>query len=291
MDKELLELIAKEKELRSKIQAAASKEELDKLQVEVDEIEKRKELIVYRQKIASRLNDDPKFGDSVPKPIAAPKQPENRSEDVTASIEYRTAFKDYVLSGGKKAIPAELRDGTITHQVTGTSDIGAVIPTTIIKNIIDKMEAVGVILPLVTRTNLKGGVAYPRSAVKPVATWVAEGATSPKQKKGVTSLTFGYYKLRCAVAMTLETSEVSLDVFELTLVNNIAEAMTKALEQAIISGDGTGKPTGIIRETPAATVTVGSALTYDKAVECEAALPWLTKTVRFTLWLRRPLWA
>ena len=42
MDKELLELLGKEKELRSKINAATTKEELDKLQVEVDEIEKRK---------------------------------------------------------------------------------------------------------------------------------------------------------------------------------------------------------------------------------------------------------
>ena len=50
--------------------------------------------------------------------------------------------------------------------------IGAVIPTTILNKIIEKMEAVGMILPLVTRTAYKGGVSIPTSTAKPVASWV-----------------------------------------------------------------------------------------------------------------------
>ncbi|MBD8005824.1 phage major capsid protein [Bacillus norwichensis] len=186
----------------------------------------------------------------------------------TDSIEYRKAFMDYVLKGEK--IPAELR----ADQVTYTKDVGSVIPETVLNKIIEKIEAVGMILPLVTRTAIKGGVTLPTSSVKPVATWVAEGKGSDKQKKSTGSITFAYHKLRCAVAVSLEVDTMALPVFEATLINNVVEAMTKAIEQAIISGSGTGQPKGILTETP----EDGQALdvdeiTYQTLLDAEAALP------------------
>lgn len=50
--------------------------------------------------------------------------------------------------------------------------------------------------------------------------------------------------------------------------------MTKALEQAIISGDGTGKPKGILAETPATGQAIDSAEpSYADLIAAEAALP------------------
>ena len=130
------------------------------------------------------------------------------------------------------------------------------------------------ILTLVTRTAYKGGVAIPNSSVKPTATWVTEGATSDKQKKTTGSVTFTYYKLRCAVAVSLEVDTMALSAFESTLINNVVEAMTKALEQAIISGDGIGKPKGILAETPADGQSIDSiAPSYADLIAAEAALP------------------
>ena len=178
----------------------------------------------------------------------------------------------YVVSGGKEEIPAIYR----AAGTTSTTDVGVVIPTTVMNRIIEKMEAVGMILPLVTRTNLKGGVSYPTATVKPVATWVAEGAGSTKQKKTITFVTFTYHKLRCAVAISLEVDQMALSAFEATIVENIAEAMAKALEAAIISGSGEGQPKGILKEEPAAgqkLVLSGFAFTYADAIAAEAALP------------------
>ena len=64
-------------------------------------------------------------------------------------------------------------------------------------------------------------------------------------------ITFAYHKLRCAVAVSLEVDTMAISAFETLLINNIVEAMTKALEQAIIDGNGTGKPKGILAEIPA----------------------------------------
>ena len=193
-------------------------------------------------------------------------------DDITNTKEYRKAFMNYVTQG--KAMPEEFKNANAN---TKTTDVGEMIPETVLQRIIEKMESVGMILPLVTRTAIKGGVTVPTSSVKPVASWVAEGATSDKQKKTTGSITFAYHKLRCAVSVSLEVDEMALAVFETTLVNNVAEAMIKAIEQAIISGTGTGQPKGILAETVVTGQNVDIAasadVTYDTLLDAEAALP------------------
>ena len=104
-----------------------------------------------------------------------------------------------------------------------------------------------------------------------------EGAGSDKQKKNIAKdgmITFAYHKLRCAVAVSLEVDTMAISAFETLLINNIVEAMTKALEQAIIDGNGTGKPKGILAETPADGQTIESAApSYSDLIKAEGALP------------------
>jgi len=195
-------------------------------------------------------------------------------DNLYASLEYRNAFMRNVLAG--EPIPANLLN---TDANTKTTDVGHVIPAPVMEKIVEKMEAAGMILPLVTRTSYKGGLAIPTSSVKPTATWVAEGSGSTKQNKPTGSVTFNYYKLRCAVSVSLEVDTVTLAIFETTLINNVVEAMTKALEQAIISGTGGNdyQPTGILAETPAdgqkIEITKAGRVTFDKLLAAEAALP------------------
>ena len=192
--------------------------------------------------------------------------------DMFNTVEYRKAFMNNVLRG--TPIPEKFVNADAN---TKTTDVGSVIPTTVLEKIVEKLEATGMILPLVTRTSYKGGLAIPTSSVKPVATWVAEGQGSDKQKKTTGQIVFSYYKLRCAVSVSFETSVVTLGVFETTLINNIAEAMTKALEQAIISGTGEGQPTGILTEIAPEgqniEIAADADVDYETLINAEAALP------------------
>ena len=185
---------------------------------------------------------------------------------------YRMAFMNFVLKG--EAIPAEFRN---EDQYTTTSDVTAVIPNTILDRIVEKMEKTGTILNKVTRTFYKGGVSVPTSAAKPVATWTTERGTADKQKKGVTSITFAYHKLKCVVAVSLTVENVTLEVFERTLANNIAEAMVKALESAIVSGTGNGQPKGVLKETAPegqnVDIAAGKDVTYKDLAKAEGLLP------------------
>ena len=82
-----------------------------------------------------------------------------------------------------------------------------------------------------------------------MATWVAEGGASEKQKKTTGQIDIKGYKLRCAISMTLEATVMSLQIFETVFVRNVSEAMVKAIEEAVMNGDGSGKPKGVLKET------------------------------------------
>lgn len=264
MDKRLKEIFARKMEIRKALEGN-EKVDLGALEKELKDLEAEEQELRRRQEVAKAINNnqlpEPEIR-KITKPGAVPEV-----EDPRATMEYRQAFMKYVRTG---IVSAELRDNTLT------TDIGAAIPTPTLNRIVEKLSDYGHILPLVTQTNYLPGVAVPKSSVKPVATWVAEGAGSPLQKKTVGSIVFGHFKLRCAVSVSLEAEYMSISAFEAALVGNIVEAMAVAVEEAIIKGTGSGQPTGILHvpsgETVGETNTV-TALSYDTLLDAEAKLP------------------
>lgn len=193
---------------------------------------------------------------------------EQRKTVDTEEMEYRKAFQQFVTRG--TPIPAELR----ADENTLTTDIASAIPTVLVNRIVEQLESTGMILPLVTRTSFAAGINIPTSSVKPVATWVLEGASSDRQKKTTGTITFSKFKLRCEISMSMESSTMAISAFEAAFVRQVVEAMVKAQEQAIISGNGTTQPKGILTETPA----TGQSLDvvspeYKTLVDAEAVLP------------------
>ncbi len=178
--------------------------------------------------------------------VVIPSQRSNQTVlSPTDTPEYRQAFRDYVMGNDRRVLdlPESRADATTT-----TSDIGALIPTTVLNQVIELMKDYGEIYNLITITNYAGGVDIPVASAKPTASWIAEGSTAEKQKKAVTKISFGYFKLQIKVATTLLAATVSLSLFESTVAANIAEAMVYAIEEAILTGDGNGKPKGITED-------------------------------------------
>ncbi len=134
---------------------------------------------------------------------------EPRAVDRYDTMEYRRAFMDYVTRGVKSE-HLEFRDNETTG-TTGLGDIGAVIPTTILNRIVEKMEEVGRIWSRVTKTSVQGGLEIPVSTVKPTAVWLAAGQVADKQKKTVNAtISFSYHKLQVRVAVELVAATVAL---------------------------------------------------------------------------------
>ena len=182
--------------------------------------------------------------------------------DANDTPEYRKAFMEYVCRG--TVIPAEVR------VTTTTSDASAVIPTTIMNEIIQKMDAYGNIWNKVRKINVQGGVEIPILSVKPTAQWITETQASPDKKISVnTKITFSYYGLECKVAQTILVNVVSLSMFENLFSTLVVEAMVRALEEAIVNGSGSGQPTGITVDSrvPAANVITMTEAQFTKWAE------------------------
>ncbi len=174
--------------------------DLDALEKELRELDDEQAKLEKRAAVAAGIQEG-----SIPSAkVEAPKD-ETRTAKYD-SEEYRTAFMEYVCRG--KELPLEFR----ADATTATTDIGALVPPVTLNKIVEKIEAYGMILPLVNRTAYKTGMYIPVASIKPTASWSAEGAGSDKQKLPLdAAITFGHFKLRCAVSITLETSEMDGD--------------------------------------------------------------------------------
>jgi HK97 family phage major capsid protein len=269
---EMTELKAKSDASQDLAEVRAIGETLAALKVEIEEAEAQ----------LAKLEDEPADDQAGNEPdeatrSAIPAEAELRNATVVASfggnvemrntennMEYRNAFMEFVLRG--TPIPMELRENANTT----TGDVASVIPTQLVGQIIEKFDNVGMILPLINRTSYAAGVEIPTSSVKPVATWVAEGKGSDRQKKTTGTISFTYFKLRCEISMSMEVGTMALAAFEAKFVENVAKAMTYAIENAVINGTGTGQPKGILAEKG---VAITGQATYAKLCEVEGAIP------------------
>jgi len=179
--------------------------------------------------------------------------------------EYREAFMNFVCRG--VPIPAKLREAR-ADAVTTTSDASAVIPTTILRELIKEASVYGNLFDEVRKLNIQGGVQVPILTLKPTATWItADTGTKESDAQKIqanSSVTFSYYGLECKIAQTLLASVVTLQMFEDQFVPLAAEAMAKALDIAIMNGSGSGEPLGITNDTriPAGNVITLSAADF-----------------------------
>ncbi|MCD3234320.1 phage major capsid protein [Clostridium botulinum D/C] len=164
-------------------------------------------------------------------------------EDKYGTLEYRKAFMKFCTTG---EITPELRNDTVTT----TGDVSAIIPSTILNEVIKKITSYGQIFNRVRKLNVKGGLTIPILSLKPTATWIGENKESSKQKVTAnTNVSFSYYGLECKISTSLLCDTVMLNGFENTITDLIVEAMTKALDLAILNGSGTGQPLGIIKDS------------------------------------------
>lgn len=178
-------------------------------------------------------------------------EPQKReSEDPYGTMEYRTAFKNYVQRG--TPIPANLiqrAGGDLGPSVT--EDIGLIIPSTIMNEFIkDVQKAYGQIYAKVRKLNIKGGVKFPISDLKANFKWITETTVSPRQKAGDIKeyIEFSYNIGEIRVSQTLLSNIVSLNLFESEITRIMVEAYVEAMDKGIFWGTGNGQMLGIFND-------------------------------------------
>ncbi|WP_336774199.1 phage major capsid protein [Paenibacillus sp. MMO-58] len=250
----LEQILARMTEIRSLL-AGDGQVDIAALQTEVDQLNAEKAQIEARNALMAGL---PAGAAPIPNPAAAgaPAAVSDRFN----TMEYRNAFMQYAKTG---VMAPEFQGHEYrANAQTTVADATAVVPTTILDEILKKLYTTGHIFSRVRKLNVKGGVQIPILSLKPAASWITEAATSDRQKVTAnTSITFTYFGLECKVATSLLAETVTLQSFEATIIDLIAEAMSKAMDLAIIKGTGSGQPLGITVDTRVAAgqkITVAS---------------------------------
>lgn len=270
MKKFLEKLIAKkEKEaeaIRSKIKASESAQEVrelgETLQAVLDELKEAKEKLA---ELDDDKNDDQGDDDATQAgngdgngqrsafdPAQARSigtfgmnQPaEHRTGNALDSVEYRQAFMKYVQTGEWSYQKRE--DETLI-----TSDVGKIIPNTIMNEFIKDLKVYGNLYNRVRKLNVKGGVEFPIEELVPTVSWITETTVSDTQAVPniKTSVSFGYHIVEARLAQSLLSQVVSLPYLETEMARLLAEAFVKEFDRIIVSGSGSGQPLGILNDT------------------------------------------
>lgn len=251
----LQQILARLTEIRSAL-SGEGQVDIAALQQEVNDLNAEKVTIEARNALMGSL---PTSAIQIPNPENTPEQ--RAVVDRFNTVEYRNAFMNFTKTGSmaQEFTGQEYR----ANAQTAVADAAAVVPTTILDEVIKKMYTVGQIFSRVRKLNIRGGVSVPILTLKPSATWITEAATSDRQKVTLnTNITFSYFGLECKVATSLLAETVTLASFESLLVSLVAEAMAKAIDLAIIKGTGSGQPLGITIDTR---VAAGQKLTILQA--------------------------
>lgn len=187
---------------------------------------------------------------------------EERSEEMTSSMEYREAFKAYVQRG----IPMPERFVKRNGDAASTSDTGAAIPMTVVNEVINTVrKRYGNLYSKVRKMNVPGGVKIPVGSLEASFKWVSEGTVSPRQKPGALgSIVFGYNVAEIRIAQTFLSQLLTLSAFEAELTKVIAVAYLKAMDTGIMLGSGDGAMTGILNDARVTnTITLTSSQISD----------------------------
>lgn len=216
-------------------------EQLEELNEEIAEV--REELDTIENKTEER-NAVPE--DATPvntKVLGSFQKKEERSEDITESMEYRSAFKAYLQNG--TPIPAEFRSAI------SADDTSAAIPVTVMNEVINTVrKRYGNLYSKVRKMSVPGGVEIPIGSLEASFKWIADDTVSPRQKLNkLAKVSFGYHTAEIRIAQTFLSQILTVSAFEAELTRVIAVAYLKAMDQAIVNGSGNGAPLGILNDT------------------------------------------
>lgn len=220
-------------------EATAKMQEVKDLDAKHEEEAKaRADFEALNAKVVAKQSGFTATGETVP----SGKQSE--AKDIFATEEYERVFMDHVQKN--TPIPEKFQNAAAK---SGVSDVSALIPTTLVKEIIREMKSYGNIYAKVRKLNIQGGVEVPILSLKPTASWVGEGASDDQKVQANTKVTFSYHGLECKIAMTLLASVVTLEEFKNEFIRLAVEAMAEAIDKAIINGTGSSQPLGITKDS------------------------------------------
>lgn len=243
--------------------SAEDAETYDRMVDDVDRMKKEIDRLEKQDAIENEMNQ-PVSRPLVGRPDG---EPQNRKPEKTgrASDAYRDAFWRVFRD---KAVPFEVHNAL----KIGQDDHGGYLaPDEFERTLIEALTEQNIFRQFahVIQTS-SGDRKIPVVATKGTASWIDEEATYPESDDTFGILSIGAFKL----ATTIKVSDELLNdsVFDIAsyIAKEFARRIGDAEEEAFFTGNGTGKPTGVLAATGGAqtgVTTTGATITFDNVID------------------------
>ncbi|MCR4883516.1 MAG: phage major capsid protein [Clostridiales bacterium] len=211
-----------------------------------------------RQAAMDRELDQPTAAPLVSRPSTAmEKQKAGRSSD-----EYKSAFWNMIRSrASSPSVQNALQIGT-------DSEGGYLVPDEYERTLVQGLEEENVLRSLCTVIQTSSGDRkIPIVASHSTASWVDEEGTIPDSDDSFGQISIGAHKVATMIKVSDELLQDSVFNIENYIAYEFARRIGAAEEEAFITGNGTGKPTGLLHATNGAgtgVTTAGTAIAADE---------------------------
>jgi HK97 family phage major capsid protein len=236
-------------------------EELNALEKETKELtEERAALIAAAEKRNGILDAIAKgAGTTIRDFEQRDKKHEEENNDPAATPEYRSAWLKQL-----RRLPLSEAEKRAFSNVAGAG--AEVVPTQIANEIISKVKKLAPMLNEVTLLHVKGAVKFAVEGTNNAAALHAENAAITGAADTLTYVSLSGYEIVKLVQISDTVMTMSIPAFEAWIVNMLAEAIARKIEDFFVNGTGSNQPKGIDKAntwdaTNSVTVAKSAALT------------------------------
>lgn len=219
--------------------------EIDALEQETTQLtEERAGLIAAAEKRNGILDNIAKGAGVVSRSFEQRGQQEEKPDDPFGTPEYRSAWLKQL-----RRLPlteAENRAFMEARAYANASGTGAeIIPTQTANEIISKVKTLAPMLNEVTLLHVKGAVKFAVEGANNAAAIHTENAAITPAADTLTTVQLSGYEIIKLVQISDSVMTMSIAAFESWIVDMLAEAIARKVEDLLINGTGSSQPTGI----------------------------------------------
>lgn len=177
-----------------------------------------------------------------------------------ASDEYKKAFWNAMRTRGNEGLDPNVKNAL---QIGTDSEGGYLVPDEFERTLVEALEEENIFRTLANViTTSSGDRKIPVVASKGTASWIDEEGAIPESDDAFGQVSIGAYKLGTLIKVSEELLNDSVFSLEAYISKEFARRIGNKEEEAFFTGDGAGKPTGILAATGGAQVgatTAGAA--------------------------------
>ena len=226
-------------------------------------------------------------------------------EPFSNSIEYRRALAQHIMR--QKRMPAEMIARVYQERAAGDpvavsfpdgytnvtdptfpifdgtgADALVPIPVAVSDEIVRVRKEYGILHPKVNETHFPGGVVIPISDLTVDYHWINDKQVSPYQYDDAPeAVSFTWKELEARFARTFLAEALMRDSFKSQLGEAFAEGYGRAMDAAILNGNGTTQPLGLLKDPrfidQTSGANTGKALVVEATADDMADWTWWTK--------------